>query len=330
MVVARQWAEQRVLMRAFAACDDQTRPTINLHGSLLSIGPAGTDPHGEWGIHVEPPVDGRAQELREALELSAKLLAGSKGNPPRLEDEIPQYEDEATGHWAPNNSQDRAKPSGNYYEPAESANAPVRAKPNLRKTPPTWGHHYDSPPLERGQSRVEQKLGSKTMSYSGAPAIASGSQTKNARAGTNLGHERSQPVTPQPVTTLAPVPVQPLVVAPSPPTRPAVPTPIRPRNRQGAKTMHGFSSAKKDRDSYAVVANKTLPVGFHLENAERALLDALGEQPNLSASEIGALLQIGDPMRWMAQLMDKLASFGLDLVAPGEDRNGEPTYVLVY
>ena len=77
MVVARTWSEQRVLMRAFSASEDQTRPTIHLQGEELAIGPAGTDPHGEWGIHVEPPVDGKAQELREALQSAAKRLAGT-------------------------------------------------------------------------------------------------------------------------------------------------------------------------------------------------------------------------------------------------------------
>ena len=46
MVVAEKWAEQRVLMRAYAESMDQTRPTIVLHGVELAIGPAGIDPHG--------------------------------------------------------------------------------------------------------------------------------------------------------------------------------------------------------------------------------------------------------------------------------------------
>ena len=72
MVVAEQWAEQRVLMRAYAESPDQTRPTIVLHGVELAIGPAGVDPNGSWGIHVHPPVDGRAQEISEQLQLAAK------------------------------------------------------------------------------------------------------------------------------------------------------------------------------------------------------------------------------------------------------------------
>ena len=49
-----------------------TAPTIVLHGTELAIGPASTDPNGSWGIHVQPPVDGRAQELQAQLELAAR------------------------------------------------------------------------------------------------------------------------------------------------------------------------------------------------------------------------------------------------------------------
>src|SRR5688572_25526794 len=101
MVVATQWAEQRVLMRAYAGCTDQTRPTIVLHGAELMIGPAGTDASGPWGIHVDLAHDGRAQELRAQLELAARRLAGSKGNPPRLVDEAPEFEMKVTNQWSP-------------------------------------------------------------------------------------------------------------------------------------------------------------------------------------------------------------------------------------
>ena len=114
MVVAESWGEQRVLMRAFAECLDQTRPTIVLHGAQLAIGPAGTDPHGPWGIHVEPPIDGQAQSLREQLHVAARRLAGSKGNPPRLQDEIPKFESKPTNNWAPGTPRDL--PSGSHGE----------------------------------------------------------------------------------------------------------------------------------------------------------------------------------------------------------------------
>src|SRR5678815_595373 len=101
MVVADSWGEQRVLMRAYQNAPDQTRPTIVLHDTELAIGPAGMEPYGPWGIHVEPPVDGRAQELRLQLELAARRMAGSKGSPPRLEDEQNRFEGMRTGVWLP-------------------------------------------------------------------------------------------------------------------------------------------------------------------------------------------------------------------------------------
>ena len=48
----------------------------------------------------------------------------------------------------------------------------------------------------------------------------------------------------------------------------------------------------------------------------------------MSATEVGELLGVSEPMAWMSHFMDKLAEIGLDLVTPGEDRDGEPTYVL--
>ncbi len=101
MVVAEQWAEQRVLMRAYAESPDQTRPTIVLHGVELAIGPAGIDANGPWGIHVHPPVDGRAQEIAEQLATAARRLAGSKGNAPRLADEVSAFERKRTDNWSP-------------------------------------------------------------------------------------------------------------------------------------------------------------------------------------------------------------------------------------
>lgn len=168
MVVASSWSEQRVLMRAFAESADQTRPTITLHGQELAIGPAGMDPHGHWGIHVQPPVDGRAQELRGQLELAARRLAGSKGNPPRLVDEVSAFDQKNTNLWAPGTPP--AIDSGgktvfghdghSYYEPAAVAPAAVApavlasapashgAPPNaeLRRTPPFWSQQQGPAP----------------------------------------------------------------------------------------------------------------------------------------------------------------------------------------
>jgi len=94
MVIAEKWAEQRVLMRAYAESRDQLRPTIMLHGTELAIGPAGLDLNGPWGIHVGENPDGRAQDIKLQLEATARRLAGSKGNPPRLADEEPTFDRE--------------------------------------------------------------------------------------------------------------------------------------------------------------------------------------------------------------------------------------------
>jgi hypothetical protein len=101
MVIAEKWAEQRVLMRAYAESRDQTRPTIMLHGIELAIGPAGLDINGSWGVHVGDPEDGRAQHIKAHLEEAARRLAGSKGNPPRLVDEEPTFDREPTANWGP-------------------------------------------------------------------------------------------------------------------------------------------------------------------------------------------------------------------------------------
>ncbi len=306
MVVARSWAEQRVLMRAFSASDDQTRPTITLHGSQLAIGPAGTDPHGEWGIHVEPPVDGRAQELREALQLAARLLAGSKGTPARLQDEVSEFEDRATNNWSPTSAKSEKK---SYYEPAVGASMStsqeipssqaVRAK--LRKTPAFWGGLAETPEL--GQSTDPAATLAKPKSVS---AKTVGFGKKNLRRTFRYSGA---------VTTQSPKAATPV-------------TKGKCAKKGDAKTVFGFSSAKNQGVSYAVAAGKTMPLGFTLDAPERTLLTALGRQPTMTAAEIGRLLNESEPMAWMAGFMDKLADLGLDLVAPGEDQDGEPTYVL--
>src|SRR3954466_7505562 len=94
MVIAERWAEQRVLMRAYAESRDQLRPTIVLHGTELAIGPAGPALNGPWGIPVGENPDGRAQDIKLQLEGTARRVAGSKGNPPRLVDEEPPFERE--------------------------------------------------------------------------------------------------------------------------------------------------------------------------------------------------------------------------------------------
>jgi hypothetical protein len=101
MVIAEKWAEQRVLMRAYAESRDQLRPTIVLHGVELAIGPAGLDLNGPWGIHVSENPETQAHGIKEQLETAARRLAGSKGNPPRLVDENATFDREPTASWAP-------------------------------------------------------------------------------------------------------------------------------------------------------------------------------------------------------------------------------------
>lgn len=112
MVIAEKWAEQRVLMRAYAESRDQTRPTIMLHGVELAIGPAGLDSNGSWGVHVGDPDNGRAQHIKHHLEEAARRLAGSKGNPPRLLDEEPTFDREPTANWGPGAPRILPRPPG--------------------------------------------------------------------------------------------------------------------------------------------------------------------------------------------------------------------------
>lgn len=175
MVIAEKWAEQRVLMRAFAESRDQTRPTIWLHGAELAIGPAGLDVNGPWGIHVGQTTEGAAQVVKHGLEEAARRLAGSKGNPPRLLDESATFDREPTGNWAPGAPRlvpqrvDHRAPVVDYVAPAAAARVPqvqsasyvpqqqvaqsagvaAPANPELRLTPVprTRGSRTRPPPL---------------------------------------------------------------------------------------------------------------------------------------------------------------------------------------
>ena len=130
MVISEKWAEQRVLMRAYADSRDQTLPTIVLHGHELAIGPAGTDINGPWGIHVGAALaegEGRAQEIKYHLENAARRMAGSKGNPPRLADEESTFEREATANWGPGAPRILPKPSNAGRAPQVDIVAPIGA-----------------------------------------------------------------------------------------------------------------------------------------------------------------------------------------------------------
>jgi hypothetical protein len=290
MVVAEAWAEQRVLMRAFASSPDQTRPTIVLHGAHLAIGPAGLDPHGPWGIHVEPPAEGRAQELLAQLELAARRLAGSKGNPPRLMDEASSFERKRTNHWAPGTPPDLAPPSGRsaapprYYEPDASWPPPRAHGPPPPAPPP----YMDGPPP--GQPSGPPPPAPPPAMHSGwtSPGHAGRSSAGSATAH-GFASGEGAPMSGRGSTGPAPASGQPRL---------------------------------------ASLVGRTMPVGFQLTATERHVLDALGQTARLSASQIARIAGIGDGAAWMTSFMAKLSSFGLDLIAPGGHAGGEPTYTL--
>jgi hypothetical protein len=148
MVIAEKWAEQRVLMRAYAESRDQLRPTIMLHGTELAIGPAGLDLNGPWGIHVGDNPEARAPHIKEALETSARRMAGSKGNPPRLADEEPTFNREPTANWAP--GAPRVLPARPEQSPPVQYVAPVGAArvpqvPAASYVPPAQAQHLAAP-----------------------------------------------------------------------------------------------------------------------------------------------------------------------------------------
>lgn len=323
MVVAESWGEQRVLMRAFQNSPDQTRPTIVLHGAELAIGPAGPTPHGEWGIHVEPPVDGRAQELRQQLEVAAQRLAGGRGKPSRLEDESSQFEGKRTNYWAPGSPRDRhshppgpidglpaapppSAPAPQYYEPAQVA--PPQSSTYIPSAAPR-----PMPPMPAPTP----------------PPMAAAAPPVAARA-------------------VAPTPV-PMSVTPVPQRRRrgwTSPIPNAPAREIGSRTQAGFAGAPVAQPriprrpdtalpgkKLSKIVGRTMPVGFQLVQAERDVLNALGDHPFLTARQIADLIAVApnhhhDPIAWMERLMSKLAEHGLDLIVPGDDIGGEPTYVL--
>lgn len=164
MVVAEKWAEQRVLMRAYAESRDQMLPTIMLYGMELAIGPAGIDANGPWGIHVGEPDEQRAHAIKQHLETAAKRLAGSKGNPPRLLDEDSTFEREPTANWAPGaprllpRRHDGHSPDVDYVIPAGAARVPVGPAASFVPQHPPVAHHGAMSPAPRARSRTRQPL----------------------------------------------------------------------------------------------------------------------------------------------------------------------------
>jgi hypothetical protein len=301
MVIAEKWAEQRVLMRAYAESRDQLRPTIMLHGIELAIGPAGLDLNGPWGIHVGENPDGRAQEIKLQLEATARRLAGSKGNPPRLADEEPTFDREPTANWGPGAPRilpkrpDPQSPQIEHVAHAGAARVPQVAaasyvpqvQANSAAAPPEAATAPSNPelrtaPMPRARSRTRQPL------VASASASAPASAPASASSRTMLGYTSGS-------------------------------------GAQSALVRLGLAPHVSARMGFLV--DRIVPPDFHLEAGERRVLNALGER-ELTARGIGQMLDVADPVSFMEELTRKLESYSLDLVQPGEPQGGEPTYRL--
>lgn len=299
MVVAEKWAEQRVLMRAYADSRDQLRPTIVLHGVELAIGPAGLDVNGSWGIHVSEPDEGRAQFVKEQLEHAARRLAGSKGNPPRLADEESTFEKEPTANWGPGAPRILPKrpdarthvPDVAYVAPVGAARVPQAQAATYVPQAQAATHHASASQSQSGMAAAAPSNPDLRMT----PMPRSRSRTRQPLAaqggverGTALGYTSGS-------------------------------------GAQSAVVRLGLSphvSARLGR-----LVDRVVPPDFQISNAERRVLNALGDN-ELTARAIGGMLDLSDPMTFMENLTRKLEAFNLDLVEPGDSRGGEPTYRL--
>ena len=293
MVIAEKWAEQRVLMRAYAESRDQTRPTIVLHGQELAIGPAGTDINGPWGIHVGGTpelVDHSASAIKHQLEHAARRIAGSKGNPPRLADESTTFDREPTGNWGPGAPRIvPQRPDHRTTSPMVDYIAPAAAA----RVPQTHMATY-VPQVSAAQVIAHQHM---------APQISSPSNPEMRVTPVMRAKGRTQP----------------------PPGRTALGY-ASGSGAQSAIVRLGLAphvSARLGR-----LVERVVPADFHIDAGERRVLNALGESV-LSARAIGQMLDVVDAVAFMEELLRKLESFGLaDLVEPSDPQGGEPTYRL--
>jgi hypothetical protein len=288
MVIAEKWAEQRVLMRAYADSRDQTRPTIVLHGTELAIGPAGIDHNGPWGIHVGASVqdgDTRAQEIKSQLEAAAKRLAGSKGNPPRLVDEESTFDREPTANWGPGAPRvlpkrpDHAQPHVNYVAQAGAARLPQSQAatfvPQLQVA-----HHAPAPTPSHAPSNPELR---KTPIH-----LRRQRQPRSPIDRTALGYQSGS-------------------------------------GAQSAVVRLGLTPQVSAQLGWLV--DRVVPQDFHIDPGERRILNALGDG-ELTARSIGQMLDLADAVAYMEELTRKLESYNIDLVEPGSPDGGEPTYRL--
>jgi len=337
MVIAEKWAEQRVLMRAYAQSREQTMPTILLHGVELAIGPAGTDVNGPWGIHVgEGPegVEARAQAVKFGLEDAARRLAGSKGNPPRLADEESTFEREPTGNWAPGTPRvlpHQTQRGAFNHSPGFNAGA-VGSVPA-----PPLGSAPGTAPSPFGPAAKTLAPNQPMVDYV-APAAAS-------RVPQNQSAAFIPQIQPAHQLAVGTAPQSEGVTAPSNPELRLTPLPRRHSAKTkppptGGRTALGYSSGSGAQSAIVRLglaphvsahlgrlADRVVPAEFHIDAAERRVLNALGEADHVTARAIGQLIEVPDAVSFMEELVKKLEKFGLgDLVEPGEPSGGEPTY----
>jgi hypothetical protein len=292
MVISEKWAEQRVLMRAFAESRDQTRPTIMLYGIELAIGPAGVDVNGPWGIHVGEHPEGSAQQIKWQLEESARRLAGSKGNPPRLQDEESTFEREPTANWGPGAPRilpkrpdaGQSSPQIDYVHQAGAARVPQAQQAHYVPQVQVAAHHVPAAAPSAAPSNPELRKTPMPRARKGLtrPPPMSG------HARTALGYQSGS-------------------------------------GAQSALVRLGLAPHISSRLGWLV--DRVVPQDFQIERNERQVLNALGEN-ELSARAIGQMLDVADAVAFMEELTRKLESYGIDLVIPGDPHGGEPTYRL--
>jgi len=294
MVIAEKWAEQRVLMRAYAESRDQTRPTITLHGAELAIGPAGTDVNGPWGIHVGDNPDERSADIKQHFESAAKRLAGSKGNPPRLLDEESTFDREPTANWGPGAPRILPKRPQNiptpvdFVAPASAVRAPVHQAATFIPQVPSAQHAANTAPDAQAPSNPATRISplprprGKTR-----PPMAMASLVASAR--TALGYSSGA-------------------------------------GAQSAIVRLGLAPQVSARLGRLI--DRVVPADFQIDAGERRVLNALGDGAVMSARAIGNLLDLTDAVAFMEELVKKLEAYGIDLVEPGEPHGNEPTYRL--
>ncbi|HTL31506.1 MAG TPA: hypothetical protein VL326_00200 [Kofleriaceae bacterium] len=290
MVISEKWAEQRVLMRAYAQSRDQTMPTIMLQGIEYAIGPAGTDVNGPWGIHVGEAPDRNPQAVKAGLEDAAKRIAGSKGNPPRLLDESQTFDREPTGNWGPG--------------------AP-RVLPRDHRTPVDFSAPPAAQVVPQGQmaTYVPQAPSAQAVPSGGVaqpPVDVTPPSNPELRKTPMPRHRSSSKTRPPPLS---------------------VRTALGYASGSGAQSaVVRLGLAPQVSARLGRYVDRVVPADFSIDAGERRVLNALGEH-DLTARAIGHMLDLADAVTFMEELTKKLEQFGLgDLIEPGEAQGGEPTY----